>query len=44
MMKIISNSVEVLQSVTESERKNGAMNVNLDNGPNLPTEKAIGIN
>ena len=44
LAKIISNRIEVLQSIAETERKNGVKNVDPDSGAGLPTEKALGIN
>ena len=41
-MQIISNIVEVLLSVPE--RRNEVKNAYLDNGTDLPTQKALGIN
>ena len=40
LTKIISNRVEVLQSVTETERKS-VKNVDINNGIDLPTERAL---
>ena len=44
LTKIISNRIEVLQSIAETERQNGVKNVDLDSGAGLPTEKALVIN
>ena len=44
LTKIISNRIEVLQSIAETERRNGVKNVDLDGGAGLPTEKVLGIN
>ena len=44
LTKIISNRIEVLQSVAETERQNGVKNVDQDNGAGLPTDKVLGIN
>ena len=44
LTKIISNRIEVLQSIAETERRNGVKNVDLDSGAGLPTEKALRIN
>ena len=44
LTKIISNRIEVLQSIAETERRNGVKNVDLDSGAGLPTEKALVIN
>ena len=44
LTKIISNRIEVFQSIAETERRNGVKNVDLDSGAGLPTEKALGIN
>ena len=41
--KIISNRVEVLQSVTKTERRKGVKNINLNNGIVLRTERALGV-
>ena len=43
LTKIISNRVEVLQSVTETERRKGVKNIDLNNGVDLPTERALGV-
>ena len=40
LTKIISNKVEVLQSVTKTEKGKGVKNVDLNNGIDLPTEKS----
>ena len=42
LTKIISNREEVLQSVTETERKS-VKNVDINNGIDLPTERALGF-
>ena len=41
LTKIISIRVEVLQSVTETERRKGVKNIDLNNGIDLPTERAL---
>ena len=41
LTKIISKRVEVLQSVTETERRKGVKNIDLNNGIDLPTERAL---
>ena len=43
LTKIISNRVKVLQSVTETERRKGVKNIDLNNGVDLPTERALGV-
>ena len=43
LTKIISNKEEALQSVTEIERRKGVKNVDLNNGNDLPTERALGV-
>ena len=43
LTKIISIRVEVLQSVTETERRNGVKNIDLNNGIDLPTERALRV-
>ena len=44
LTKIISNRVEVLQSVTETESRKGVKNIDLNNGIELPTERTHGVN
>ena len=44
LQKIISSRVEVLQSVTETERKKSVKNVDLNNGIDLPIERELGVN
>ena len=41
LTKIISNKVEVLQSVTETEKRKGVKNADLNNGIDLPPERAF---
>ena len=41
LTKIISNRVEVLQSVTATKRRKGVKNVDVNNGSDLPTERAL---
>ena len=41
--KIINNRVEVIQSVTETERRKSVKNIDLNNRIDLPTERALGV-
>ena len=43
LMKIISNRVDVVQSATETKRRKGARNVDLNNGIDLLKEKTLGV-
>ena len=40
----MSNSVEVLQSIPEADRRDGLKNIDINSGSDLPTERALGIN
>ena len=44
LTKIIIKRVEVLQAVRETERRKGVKNLDLNNGTDLPTERALGVN
>ena len=43
LTKIISNRVEVFQSVTETEKRKGVKNIYLNSGTDLPTERALTV-
>lgn len=43
LSNIISNREEVLESVTETERRKDVKNVHLNNGIDLPAERALGV-
>ena len=43
LTRVIRNRVKVLQSVTETERRKGVKNIDLNNGIDLPTERALGV-
>ena len=44
MTKFVSNKVEVLKSIAEADRRYGLKNIDINNGSDLPTERALGIN
>ena len=44
LTKFVRNKVEVLQSIPESNRKDGLKNIDINTGYDLPTERAFGIN
>ena len=43
LSNIISNREEVLESVTETERRKDVKNVHLNNGIDLPAERALAV-
>ena len=46
LTKFVSNKVEVLQSIPEANRRDGLNNIDIviNSGSDLPTERALGIN
>ena len=44
LTKFVSNKVEVLEQIPEKDRRSGLKGVDLNNGVDLPTENALGVN
>ena len=44
LTKFVSIKVEVLQSIPKADRRDGLMNIDINSGSDLPTERALGIN
>ena len=44
LTKFLSNQIEVLDSISEEDRRTGVKDVCLNSGANFPTEKAVGVN
>ena len=44
LTKFLSNQIEVLDSISEEDRRTGVKDVYLNSGANFPTEKAVGVN
>ena len=44
LTQFVSDKVEVLKSIPEADRRDGLKNIDINNGSDLPTERALGFN